>query len=360
MRKLSPIKIYWDRRDWRYQLRVSNELSHCRKHWRGFKVSVRSLRLVMPDKKRKMQKASLGSVRLQYLLLWLFLQMALNSMSLSIVFEISPAMWTPVAICIWGVKAYRPDNVFNCHLICEIPEFSTIFQYWTMVRGLYQIPTQKQQQSQPVEEKVLRTSVVTCDGCYYHFDNRDQVRKSAKLHGNTFSYMQKQWVNCVSNPFATGHWRCPPYESLRQKRVNNDKSVNDDKNKTICMHCVVCTVTSVVFMQSVSDYAATSCTTRNKFHDLRSMAAKVKSAWEPGCWFRHFLSGTMMTTATSILMMNTSVTIIMQLWHLAWAGSVSNTGLGSCCKHDFKQFFSNMISFENFWTVTPVSYCHCH
>ena len=41
-RKLSPIKIYWDRRDWRYQLRVSNEL----KHWRGFKVSVRSLRLV--------------------------------------------------------------------------------------------------------------------------------------------------------------------------------------------------------------------------------------------------------------------------------------------------------------------------
>ena len=139
----------------------------------------------MPDKKRKMQKASLGSVRLQYLLLWLFLQMALNSMSLSVVFEISPAMWTPVAICIWRVKAYRPDNVFNCHLICEIPEFSTIFQYWTMVRGLYQIPTQKQQQSQPVEEKVLRTSVVTCDGCYYHFDNRDQVRKSAKLHMGT-------------------------------------------------------------------------------------------------------------------------------------------------------------------------------
>ena len=28
----------------------------------------------MPDKKRKMQKASLGSVRLQYLLLWLFLR----------------------------------------------------------------------------------------------------------------------------------------------------------------------------------------------------------------------------------------------------------------------------------------------
>ena len=122
------------------------------------------------------------------------------------------------------------------------------------------------------------------------------------------------------------------------------------------MHCV----TSVVFMQSVSDYAATSCTTRNKFHDLRSMAAKVKSACEPGCWFRHFLLGTMMTTATSILMINTNVTIIMQLWHLARAGSVSNTGLGSCCKHDFKQFFSNMINFENFWTVTPVSYCHCH
>ena len=70
--------------------------------------------------------------------------------------------------------------------------------------------------------------------------------------------------------------------------------------------------------------------------------------------------GVMMTTATSILMINTNVTIIMQLWHLARAGSVSNTGLGSCCKHDFKQFFSNMISFENFWTVTPVSYCHCH
>ena len=98
----------------------------------------------------------------------------------------------------------------------------------------------------------------------------------------------KQWVNCVSNPFATGHWRYPPYESLRQKRVINDKSVDEFKNKTICMHCVVCTVTSVVFMQSVSDYAATSCTTRNKFHDLRSLYAKFKSAWEPGCWFENF------------------------------------------------------------------------
>ena len=214
MRKLSPIKIYWDRRDWRYQLRVSNELSHCRKHWRGFEVSVRSLRLVMPDKKRKMQKASLGSVRLQYLLLWLFLQMALNSMSLSTVFGISPAMWTPVAICIWGVKAYRPDNVFNCHLICEIPEFSTIFQYWTMVRGLYQIPTQKQQQSQPVEEKVLRTSVVTCDGCYYHFDNRDQVRKSAKLHMGTLFRICKNFKQTMGKlclkPICDGSLTVPP------------------------------------------------------------------------------------------------------------------------------------------------------
>jgi len=212
-------------------------------------------------------------------------------MSLSIVFEISPAMWTPVAICIWRVKAYRPDNVFNYHLICEIPEFSTIFQYWTMVRGLYQIPTQKQQQSQPVEEKVLRTSVVTCDGCYLTIVTRSEKLLNC-IWEHFFVYAKissKQWVNCVSKPFATGHWRYPPYESLRQKRVINDKSVDEFKNKTICMHCVVCTVTSVVFMQSVSDYAATSCTTRNKFHDLRSLYAKFKSAWEPGCWFRKFL-----------------------------------------------------------------------
>ena len=57
--------------------------------------------------------------------------------------------------------------------------------------------------------------------------------------------------------------------------------------------------------------------------------------------------GVMMTTATSILMMNTSVTIIMQLWHLAWAGSVSNTGLGSCCEHDFKQFFK----YDKLWKL---------
>ena len=51
--------------------------------------------------------------------------------------------------------------------------------------------------------------------------------------------------------------------------------------------------------------------------------------------------GVMMTTATSILMINTNVTIIMQLWHLARAGSVSNTGLGSCCKH--KTWLSTIV-----------------
>ena len=58
--------------------------------------------------------------------------------------------------------------------------------------------------------------------------------------------------------------------------------------------------------------------------------------------------GVMMTTATSILMINTNVTIIMQLWHLARAGSVSNTGLGSCCKHDFKQFF---FKYDKLWKL---------